>query len=111
MTGGMKEYLDDTFAEGSGHTPGPWEATNEIGAIGQVVAMGAVVDGPSWFVNAPGRPVPDSEVPHNARLIAAAPDLLKAAKEVMAAVPNTDEEYAASLSLQAAIAKAEGDDT
>lgn len=63
----------------SEHTSGEWRVSTDPDGFGTIVALGSVADGPSYFVKAPKR-VPDDEVLPNARLIAAAPELLEALK-------------------------------
>lgn len=87
----------------SKHTPGPWMAT------GARVDMGAgrVTAGLDWSFD-----VDPGEARANARLIAAAPDLLKALKDLVAVIDSVKGKdvrgYEAFDSAEAAIAKAEG---
>lgn len=85
----------------SAHTPGPW-------ILNGVMAL----DMPLWIVSIPGEQV-RIEVAHysadsegNARLIAAAPELLETLKLVMVEADFGDEEL--ERRCLAAIAKAEG---
>lgn len=87
------------------HTPGPWEMN--VGIDGAVVYhpdQGTIADVPMDL----------SDHPHNARLMAAAPDLLEALEELLHA-PDPDEVedftplYRAITKAHAAIAKAKGE--
>lgn len=84
----------------SAHTPGPW-------LLNGVMAM----DTPLWIVSIPGEQarieVADysAESEGNARLIAAAPDLLAALEQVLALSPH----FAIAVVCNSAIAKARGD--
>ncbi len=82
------------------HTPGPWE----IGQDG----LGISVDADGVPVCMCDGPVEDNEA--NARLIAAAPDLLVAGQHILQVAWNGTyaEQESALQSLRAAIAKAEG---
>ena len=94
----------------SGHTSGPWTTSTEIHGLGGIVAsLGQTLDDESHFVCASVL-VGDEDLPANARLIAAAPDLLEAAKSVIAGYGRLFLEAQTSdwVALQAAIAKAEG---
>ena len=83
----------------SKHTPGPWEKAE-----------------PFATVRAPGRPCiadcgsrSDLDAQANARLIAAAPDLLAALEYIMAWTPNDWNAETARDMARAAIAKARGE--
>ena len=86
------------------HTPGPWKfyddsndgKTNriEIVAIGKTVAR--------IYHSVPAEDLP------NARLIAAAPDLLEALKDALCVLECCGKDYPAASKAQAAIAKATG---
>lgn len=87
------------------HTPGPWEMN--VGIDGAVVYhpdQGTIADVPMDL----------SAYPHNARLMAAAPELLEALEELLHA-PDPDEVedfaplYRAITKAHAAIAKAKGE--
>jgi hypothetical protein len=121
----MKNHVDDPVQEQqtgrsstAAHTPGPW-------AIGRITVgmcsdadvvqpngdLVAIVAGGNWLPDT----IPDEVVSANARLIAAAPDLLAAlkhAQEAMAWHGGCDFEAAdgkrAEDVIAAAIAKAEG---
>ena len=95
----------------SKHTPGPWEAfQNDLGC-GVLATKRADVaycwtrDG--WPLDS-SRPISESVA--NARLIAAAPELLEALKEVSAEARHPDYDWNVALlkTVRAAIAKAEG---
>lgn len=84
----------------SKHTPGPWKVAGPIGAAIWITDESsnnqiAAVYGKSQTAGADA----------NARLIAAAPELLEALKEV---VVISDREHTAWIKARAAIAKAEG---
>ena len=70
----------------SGHTPGPWRALDfdtSPNGLGSVVAsMGRTLADVHWAAVAIGVAVRDEDLPANARLIAAAPDLLAALEEI-----------------------------
>jgi len=90
------------------HTPGPWSHANP-NVAGNMNVRGdgkdiACVYAPEWGYDAPTNRL---ESAANARLIAAAPDLLEAGEAVIAAWESGDL-AAAVHSLDAAIAKARG---
>lgn len=60
------------------HTPGPWVAIERTGGASTVPVPIAYVTGPKRVVDGDGRSV--GYAPEDARLIAAAPDLVKACK-------------------------------
>jgi hypothetical protein len=82
----------------SNHSPGPWTVDKRIAAPGKAAAIVA-----GDFVVADTTTLPNFEA--NARLIAAAPDLLEALKAVVAI---SDRKHDAWDAAHAAIAKAEG---
>ena len=88
----------------SGHTPGPWRYDYEPGYCGEVIAS----NGQTICTFA------DEPLPSNARLIAAAPDLLAVVKELEESAAYWSE-YDVPLGivdrLRAAIAKATGEAT
>lgn len=97
------------------HTPGPWE----VAIPGEVDEHYAVLDGFGHTASVYGHPEETSAALANARLIAAAPDLLAALRAVNAelielyerAYPDdeTDNDTTAAIDMAiAAIAKAEG---
>jgi selenophosphate synthetase-related protein len=89
------------------HTPGPWD-----------VYAGKMKNGDRIINDGEGTPVAyaadyneyakDDQVDANARLIAAAPDLLEAAQDALTAFQSGRNGSAAMVLLAAAIAKAEG---
>lgn len=96
--------------EQEGHTPGPWQhyddsadATHrhQIAAFGKTVAHVYCTKGDETSDAA------------NARLIAAAPDLLEAARRALNFIQNTEDEFGDNLpsgdALRAAIARATGE--
>ena len=94
------------------HTPGPWKADEagygdwrwEGGYRGTIVAANGdtVYAGPASFAALKGKTVAQAEA--NARLIAAAPELLEACQEVRILL-NLDEGPLSSLNRQAASAR------
>ena len=98
------------------HTPGPWAAVQEDYPHGQPVVhyrgLVALVelspDRRLSVVTSDARSVHSLEWPWNARLIAAAPDLLKACKEARHELRESAPSAFALPLLEAAIAKAEG---
>ena len=99
------------------HTPGPWNASGPTGSVMQSYSQPwAVVSYPAMLVcgcfgDTPGG---DAAAEANARLIAAAPELLASAKECEAILARMDTlrhiepQFPALDNLRAAIAKAEG---
>lgn len=94
------------------HTPGPWKAveanTDYSGTFNRILSI-------SDAEIAPARAYGDTEEQRhaNARLIAAAPDLLDACKNIVAACELTEDAYYDAIDTamniaRAAIAKAEG---
>lgn len=94
-----------------GHTPGPWE----VAPPGYVDEHYAVLDGFGHTASVYGYPEQEAVALANARLIAAAPELLAALQEAVTAlnvkekfpVYDTDS-YAIAARCDKAIAKAEG---
>ena len=86
------------------HTPGPWKARKAAKRGGYVIGQ----DPATPFIG--GHYVNISHTPQeaNARLIAAAPDLLEAAKAMVAGGYVMDFESPEWAALEAAIARAEG---
>ena len=91
----------------SKHTPGPWMKDDDGDRVVDL----------AYFIVAEVDGVDEAEVEANARLIAAAPDMLEALREVFAAHPNhtwlpglSARERLAFRQVKAAIAKAEGRD-
>lgn len=98
------------------HTPGPWSVTaHRTGDYGDATVgydngMIAIVAGGNWGEWRDADDNGDAEFLANARLIAAAPDLLAAclvAAPLVAAYRNDDAMWAAYTQLIAAIAKVE----
>ena len=65
-----------------GYTPGPWEA------IGSKIIRGKMAIAAQWIARTDLVGTRDAENEANARLIAAAPDLLEALQNTMAALGN-----------------------
>lgn len=100
----------------SAHTPGPWTAMRYEAGDKEIVVIGNT----KMYGNAPVALIPHDDCDHaeakkNARLIAAAPDLLAACKYMEAALrgaidlraaPMFEDEKAALQDARAAIAKA-----
>jgi hypothetical protein len=89
------------------HTPGPWNLHSPDEGDPKTGDGSFCITAQSMVI-ANAQPSDWHETPANARLIAAAPDLLKAAKMMQAADVTTDEINVARDFLDAAIAKAEG---
>jgi hypothetical protein len=93
----------------SEHTPGPWEVDAEDSHKVASEDYGTI----AWTPNEPAEMPPImAEMRANARLIAAAPDLLKALRYLLGGVLDTEEQGVglptAVSRARAAIAKAEG---
>jgi hypothetical protein len=90
----------------SKHTPGPWKKVMDEPYDLRIKAGDRGIC-EVWLDDAP---VPDynEEQQANASLIAAAPDLLTAAKRIEPAVMGQESYFDAIMALQAAIDKAEG---
>jgi hypothetical protein len=97
------------------HTPGPW--TLDLGNIGIDMKNHVGVDAPDhggiaqvvWVMDddaSEGKNTPTCEA--NARLIAAAPDLLEALQDALCALECCGKDYPAASKAQEAIAKATG---
>lgn len=92
----------------STHTPGPWEIGRTNGGKVKIYAAGRGDDWSKWWIAQPLSARP-KERDANARLIAAAPDLLKALKDVLEYMPSiTAFQRERIRRAEAAIAKAEG---
>lgn len=92
------------------HTPGPWTADDEISSLSSTVSVYA--NGPIVYVKDNGAG-PINQMA-NARLIAAAPELLEALREMLESdnVPSGCIDHGAiERKARAAIAKATGKDT
>jgi len=95
----------DGVGGGVGHTPGPWRAVVRSNQKG---IRNVAVDLPprgAWFPSATAAFTKEDVA--NARLIAAAPDLLAACKTALRHLCDTDACHEGKL-VRAAIAKAEG---
>ena len=95
----------------SGHTPGPWrmsarELSEDLGYCGHSIYASGL-----WIASVMGNHVniPIENIEPNARLIAAAPDLLAIAKRALNESARVRPDFAADI--KAAIAAAEGDTT
>lgn len=95
----------------SKHTPGPWSVEQDTSNNGDIDVFAAdflpiasvdVREHPDDTISVPREVALD-----NARLIAAAPDLLAACKEAFIALPMTKHNESINEKLKAAIAKAE----
>lgn len=86
----------------SKHTPAPWA----VGTLGNDIGVLAASDEP--FCRLFTSEETYDEALANARLIAAAPDLLSALKEALYAVTEIDNAHKSLRRIRAAIAKAEG---
>ncbi len=101
-------------AELAKHTPGPWKVstTYKDFAAGRAAIVPWSDQGRTLAEVRPIKCYPASEVAANARLIAAAPDLLAACKRMVRASENHGSRKqmmnAAMIELRAAIARAEG---
>ena len=82
------------------YTPGPWEA------CGCTIYSGETRIGQTWDADHDGLPTPEMEA--NARLIAAAPDLLTALEGLLADWERVHGPVPADHETRAAIAKARG---
>lgn len=112
------------------HTPGPWSVSNKYGSKGAVAhASGFIafptmpreasedrIDGESWLDmrtrTQPDRDAIDSEKEANARLIAAAPDMLQALKQMLDAFHHDPLGCGQDAAVEAAldaVAKAQGE--
>ena len=93
--------MEEREGNTNGHTPGPWTASDERRGIFEIIHDGDLL-AQVWGV----RPAGDGDLPAeaNARLIAAAPELLEACQEALVWADNAGLKGR----LAAAIAKAEG---
>lgn len=70
----------------SKHTPGPWTTwQNEAEGLDRHVISAHESEGPFWQIGVAWAYDEDNEAAANARLIAAAPDLLEAARAILEA--------------------------
>ena len=88
------------------HTPGPWrvQRQNPSPTTGEWMISGA---NPGYLAEV--RDCGSGDVQANARLIAAAPDLLDALKDALCALECCGKDYPAASKAKAAIAKATGE--
>jgi len=93
----MKTQPNNPVAKAATHTPGPWTFRGPI-VFSDFSCVASCDFGAS-------QTVPVSEAEANARLIAAAPELLEACRQALFAIPTT---HGAFQTIAAAIAKAEG---
>lgn len=99
------------------HTPGPWEVADDNRDTVRVHRVGPIPKGKRYSIASLGVGRGDKEDKANAQLIAAAPNLLSAAKRMLEAVHSKDPaepgtqrpDGGAVMSLKGAIAKAEGE--
>jgi hypothetical protein len=100
---------DGLAAPESGHTPGPWVLIRcggrDDSAVATIEPAPETMETPNYWTVASANPLRD-EWQANARLIAAAPDLLEAAKEALEELYRVSPSRAAP-KLRAAIAKSE----
>ena len=99
------------------HTPGPWTVSVDDSTYGRYSLHTPELneDGPEWIGGGPASDMDDA----NARLIGAAPDLIRAAKAMLAALESVDFSPLTNGTydqipwavLEQAIAKAEGRDS
>lgn len=95
------------------HTPGPWliEAetchTGDIATVHNTAEKWVTIYAPHWMETGMG----EQEQSANARLIAAAPDLMEALKNLLEAHYNGNVIRSDCLDAEAAIAKASGSTT
>lgn len=91
------------------HTPGPWVDSITMGRS----EKGVVAEAFAWMGRGPvivaTRAVREGEHMHNARLIAAAPDLLEALEEISRKYSNGASADAIARIARAALAKARGE--
>ena len=88
------------------HTPGPWEVDKETGEITARETVLGIIYGVDDFPCYEGEDI-DEECKANASLVAAAPDLLEAAKLALEKCPFPVGAMKAKEALRTAIAKAE----
>lgn len=92
----------------SGHTPGPWHATNHSWCETSVLAQGfdhAICMLDINYATEESQMADEAQMAANARLIAAAPDMLAALHAVISVADRKTAEFDLA---HAAIAKAEG---
>jgi hypothetical protein len=86
------------------HTPGPWETGRNMHGFDSTYSGPTIYSADHLMIAETLGGMPDEQVAANARLIAAAPDLLSALREIAAFDPHPT---AQAVALRA-IAKAEG---
>lgn len=92
------------------HTPGPWEHRLSMGSVDIIHKnrlIAGVVSNVSIGSNVK-KQISDKERTANAKLIAAAPELLEACKKTLCLLRENWDGYDAEEDLEKAIAKAEG---
>lgn len=89
------------------HTPGPWHQSDAWERPGIGAYVRSDVENRPVCSPIGGTSLPDEEVFANARLIAAAPELLAACELVLDSTPDDEEDYRPIL--RAAIKKAKGE--
>lgn len=96
----------------SKHTPGPWEERTDAHGRGRISAGGVWI-ATTWLATGDGNDAPQLPARANARLIAAAPDLLEALKAIVKSLADQDDEGLIEhaqqmIDARAAIAKVKG---
>jgi hypothetical protein len=92
------------------HTPGPWLTDRNNVHAGQIATVMHCKNGwvEIWTDKWAETGLEEDEQEANARLIAAAPDLLEALKDALCALECCGKDYPAATKAHAAIAKATG---
>ena len=95
----------------SKHTPGPWTVQRDFRGYGTFQIVEAGERERSLLMCGDAAGVPRGEMQANARLIAAAPDLLESAESILLMLDGTDHSTKIDrmAQLRAAIAKARGE--
>ena len=88
----------------SGHTPGPWRLNSDALVVGNGALKMSIAIAYDSSTAADG--VSREEMKANARLIAAAPELLEALKDALCALEVCGKDYPAAGKARAAIARA-----
>ena len=92
------------------HTPGPWKAAGELTKPGDFLIKQDISDGPCYHIGEVWNTNGNGENAANARLIAAAPELLDALRTLVQMTENVGEiERFLNGPARAAIAKATGE--
>lgn len=102
--------VDSVTEKSAAHTPGPW-TVHMPGSVRACDGSHDTVDGCRTIVEAEIIGIPRAEAEANARLIAAAPDLLQLVREALDAFENRESVINIRdwvTSARAAIARAEG---